>query len=276
MTQRTMRNIFPGLALIVSLFIVPTQAGIVDHTLWDQILKDDVTALGFVDYGRIQSRHSRELDRYLTYLAKANLSNAPQDERLAFWINAYNAHRIRQLLTHPPLKFANEDLRLFDEKFRVAGLLISLNDIEHRIIRSDPTRGGALPNVSLTSFDPRIHFALIYGAVGSPRLIDRAYQPESVRTQLEADAAMFVNDPRFLRVEKDRLVVSSLFQWYAADFEKLGGAAAFLMAELDPLKRPDITRVESFLKSGYPDKANFQFDWTWNNRRSEKSDLAPR
>ena len=192
----------------------------VSHKPFDEILQKYVNEEGMVDYKGIKSERSK-LKNYLSHLEK----NAPQnswsdDQKLAFWINAYNAYTIELILTHYPvasIKDIGSTIKIpfvstaWDIKFiNIGGEEYDLNNIEHGIIRKE--------------FDePRIHFALVCAAVSCPKLQNNAYFPETLDEQLAKAATDFLADPEkneFKNAKKATL--SKIFNWYGGDFNNEG------------------------------------------------------
>src|SRR5258706_15570539 len=110
----------------------------VNHTLWDKILKANVDGEGYVDYAGIRINKGGDLYEYITLLETVDVKSLPEEERLAFWINAYNTHAIRVILANTKMQKVDENLSMFDEKFKIAKLNLSLNQIEHQVLRSNP------------------------------------------------------------------------------------------------------------------------------------------
>ncbi|MEA3277310.1 MAG: DUF547 domain-containing protein, partial [Pseudomonadota bacterium] len=106
----------------------------------------------------------------------------------------------------------------------VEGVALSLNDIEHRILRP-------------LWDDPRIHYGLNCAAVGCPNLVRNAYRGTSVDRQLDAGARRFVNSPRGVWFDNGRLGVSSIYAWFKEDF---GGEDAHILAHLKSYADPDL------------------------------------
>lgn len=235
--------------------------------IFDGILKINVDKDGFVDYDAIRINKGGDLYQYISFLETTDLKECGDADRTAFWINAYNAHAIRLILARIHMTNIGEDFALFGEKFKVANQKLSLNDIEHRVLRSSLKKGGPIEGVSLKSFDPRLHFALVSGAIGSPKLNNRAYVGNQLEAVLQANAAAFANSQKHVRIEGDTLFVCSLLHWYAEDFEKLGGAGAYLTSLIDPKLRADAAQVKKKIKTDFPDKTQFRFDWTLNKKK---------
>lgn len=164
-----------------------------------------------------------------------------REERLAFWINAYNALvvdgiqalRIRQSVWEVPDFFARIS-------YRIGDLVFSADDIEHGVLRGNrphplskaaPFRtGDARRQYVVTPVDPRIHFALSCQARSCPSV--REYRPEGLDAQLDVATREFVN--REVTLEDGHLAVSELFGWFCEDFdESPGGLAGFLTHHLE-------------------------------------------
>ncbi|MGB3491520.1 MAG: DUF547 domain-containing protein [Elainellaceae cyanobacterium] len=196
----------------------------IDFTIWNQLLSHYVNQQGQVNYRRWKQESSETLAQWLRK-TQACLSHEHQDRaialdntQLATWINLYNALTIAQVLEHYPigsiqpkilgipnwlgfLSFFMKPVYWFD------GQSLSLNDIEHKILRKQ-------------FHDPRIHFALVCASKGCPLLRPEAYCPEQIQTQLDEDADRFINNSAKIRYDAEHHVLycSKIFKWYCKDF----------------------------------------------------------
>jgi Protein of unknown function, DUF547 len=201
--------------------------GTIDLRIWDELLQRYVDDLGRVNYRRWKAEGADVLRAWLESLADVDLADfTDADARLALWLNAYNAIAISQVLEVYPIASIRPKvlgipnwLSFLDFFTRsntiVGGKKYSLNQIEHAILRPEFA-------------EPRIHFALVCASVGCPLLRRGAYFPESVRTQLEADASRFIHNPDKVRydAQKKTLYLSKIFKWYDEDFVKAAGSVA--------------------------------------------------
>ncbi|WP_445173881.1 DUF547 domain-containing protein [Microcoleus sp.] len=201
--------------------------GTIDFRIWDELLQRYVDDLGRVNYRRWKAEGADVLRVWLESLADVDLADFTDAEaRLALWLNAYNAIAISQVLEVYPIASIRPKvlgipnwLSFLDFFTRsntiIGGKKYSLNQIEHAILRPEFA-------------EPRIHFALVCASVGCPLLRRGAYFPESVRTQLEADASRFIHNPDKVRydAEKKTLYLSKIFKWYGEDFVKAAGSVA--------------------------------------------------
>jgi hypothetical protein len=194
----------------------------VDHRAWDVLLRRYVDAAGGVDYSawRRSGRDLRALDDYLDGLSRADTGRASgRAASLAFWINAYNALTARAVLSsygaggvrgdviHSPGGDAGSVPLL-----RVGDRAYTADRIENEILRG--------------LGESRVHFAIVCGARGCPPLRGEAYSPERLDEQLTANARAFFADPSKFRAHaaEDRLELSPILDWYAADFGADPGA----------------------------------------------------
>ena len=199
----------------------------IDFRIWDELLQRYVDDLGRVNYRRWKAEGADVLRVWLESLADVDLADfSDADARLALWLNAYNAIAISQVLEVYPIASIRPKvlgipnwLSFLDFFTRsntiIGGKKYSLNQIEHAILRPEFA-------------EPRIHFALVCASVGCPLLRRGAYFPESVRTQLEADASRFIHNPDKVRydAQKKTLYLSKIFKWYGEDFVKAAGSVA--------------------------------------------------
>lgn len=175
-----------------------------------------------------------------------------RDERLAFWINEYNALVAHGISTLGIRQSVWEVPDFFERvSYRVGDLVFSADEIEHGLLRGNrphPVTGmtsfepsDARLRYAIMPFDPRIHFTLNCGARSCPPV--RVYQPERLNEQLDAAARAFVNE--HVTLEGGRLMASELFKWFRADFGELpGGLAGVLTRYLDdgPVRQAVMTR----------------------------------
>ncbi len=204
-----------SILLSISLF---GQSG-VSHNGFDQLLQKYVDDQGMVNYKGLKQDRSK-LKSYLAILE----NNAPQkswtrDQKLAYWINAYNAYTLDLILEHYPVKSIKEigsTIKIpfvstaWDVKFiNIGGKEYDLNNIEHGIIRKEFN-------------EPRIHFALVCAAVSCPKLQNRAYTPEKLEEQLTTAAKQFLANPSKNKISSNKATLSKLFNWYGGDFKTDG------------------------------------------------------
>lgn len=186
----------------------------VSHEKWNALLKKYVDSNGLVDYQGFLN-DSLNLNEYLDLLKQhhPNKLNWTENERLAYWINAYNAFTIQLIIRNYPVASIREIAgkipfinSAWDLKFiEIEGALYDLNNIEHGIIRKRFN-------------EPRIHFALVCAALSCPRLRNEAYTALQLDTQLEEAAFEFFNDTSKNNITPEHAELSLILKWYSGDF----------------------------------------------------------
>jgi hypothetical protein len=177
-----------------------------DHSIFDRLLKQYVSTTGKVNYKAIK-KNQKTLDLYLLELSKGIPDQASDNEKLAFWINAYNAFTIKMIITHYPVKSIKtlHKGKPWDHKWiTINKVTYSLNDIEHKIIRA-------------RFKDPRFHFAINCASVSCPPLRNKAYSAENLDLELNEVTSAFING-NLNQITASSLKLSPLFDWYREDF----------------------------------------------------------
>jgi hypothetical protein len=188
---------------------------------------------GYETYGRLLSQHVEgplvdyaalkadraTLDRIVASFDDSSARDEPRwtrDERMAFWINAYNVFTLRAIVDNYPIRSGwftlqpRNSIRQIDDvwtarRWQAAGRTVSLDDIEHEILRP-------------AFKDARIHFAVNCASIGCPPLAEEPYRAVSLDAQLDAAARRYLGSPQGLRIDGRTLRVSSIFKWYGDDF----------------------------------------------------------
>jgi len=234
-------------------------AGKVDHSAWGKLLGmflhrgDD--RLNRFDYEGLKKSDLPALRAYLQKLANVNPAGLTKPEQFAFWTNLYNAKTVEIVTTHYPVS-SIRDIKLSFNPFagpwkakvvKVRGQRLSLDDIEHRILR--PVWN-----------DPRVHYAVNCASVGCPNLASKAYTGERLEMMLNEGARAYVNSSRGVHLEDKRLVISSLYDWYGPDFGRtstqiLGHIARYAKAPL----------AKRLKRAGGID--GYAYDWMLNDKK---------
>ena len=239
-----------------------------DHDVWDGLLKRHVVMIDHghasqVDYQGMKDEHEL-LTRYLASISSVSRSTFdgwPDSYQLAFLINAYNAWTVELILTRYPEIDSIKDLGTWLQSpwkrrfIRLFDATVSLDDIEHDLIRGNPRYS-----------EPRIHFALNCASIGCPALRPEAYRGEHLESQLEDAVQRFLGDRSRNHFDGDVLGISRIFSWYREDFERgwhgYTSLEQFLAAHSHALGLPDAD-VER-LHSGAIKIKFIAYDWRLN------------
>lgn len=231
-----------------------------DHSAFTDILLEVVDERGFVDYAVLVA-DPELLDAYLRRLAATDPSNLSVPDRLAFWLNTYNAYTLKLIVDNYPVESIRDVVGgafvpLVNTPFKVefvtvGGEVMTLDDVEHGTIRS--------------AFDePRIHFALVCAARSCPPLRAEAYVGDRLDAQLDEQARRFLTNDAKNRVpaDEDTIELSKIFSWFKGDF---GGNDDALQAFIAPYFDGD---VRAKLEQGAYDVSSLSYDWSLNDTSS--------
>ena len=237
------------------------------HESWDELLRRYVDADGFVDYTgwKQSSEDVRRLDEYLAALSRADEArDTTKAQRLAFWINGYNAVTVRGILReYPTTSIQNHVARVWgyniwrDLKLIVGDHRYSLGEIEHAVLRK--------------MNEPRIHFAIVCASRGCPRLLNEAYSAERLEEQLSRNTLAFFADPTKCSVyaERHELRLSPILNWFSADFGSSTPAVLQRIANWLPESAQAVARSKD-IRVKYLD-----YDWSLNDQATAGPPLPP-
>ncbi len=176
-------------------------------------------------------RLEKNTTKYQELLANTSLEalkeGLPTDaQKLAFWINIYNAY-IQVILKKNPNLYENRNSFFNDNRILIAGESISFALIEHGIIRKSQWAYGLgkikkwFPSTFETTLrvnqrNYQIHFALNCGAKDCPPVT--IYTPEDIDEQLSNSTALFLKNNTRFDNKTNEVVVTPLFSWFRGDF----------------------------------------------------------
>ena len=230
---------------------------IIDHGDFQRFLNSYLVSrpgdTNLVDYARVSERDKGKLDAYINKLSDTPISTFNRDQQMAFWINLYNAVTVKVVLDHYPVETI-KDIDISPGLFasgpwgkkliRVEGEKLSLDDIEHRILRP-------------IWKDARIHYAVNCAAKSCPELRKKVFKAGRLDRQLDAAAKAYVNNPRGALVESNQLVLSSIFDWYGDDF---GDGEQAVITHISSYANPALREQ----LAGITKVDNYRYDWDLN------------
>lgn len=246
------------------------------HEAFDRVLREFVGANGLVDYAGL-ARRPFDLESYVGAVAGYSPDSHPalfptREDRLAYWINAYNAVTIWIVLAHHPVGSVMDVVSpwatpllprgagfFFGHRFPVGGDPTNLLALEHRVVRK-------------RFVDARYHFALNCASLGCPALPAEAFDPRRLDSQLARETDAFLSEPRNLRIDPAARTVrvSRILDDFADDFhawQEARGAEPHLLAFVaDHLADPDAAdAVRRADAAGFAVEA-LPYDWRLNDR----------
>lgn len=229
----------------------------IDHSAWNSFLQRYVVAsddgIHRVAYAAVSGEDRSRLDAYVAALAGLSISDYARAEQFAYWINLYNALTVKVVLDHYPVA-SIRDIDISPGLFangpwdgvlvEVEGEGLTLNDIEHRILRP-------------IWDDPRIHYAVNCASIGCPNLLTEAFTAGASERLLDSAARAYINHPRGVGVQADGITLSSIYNWFVTDFDADGGV-------LPHLQRYAATELAAQLQS-QPRIIDYVYDWSLND-----------
>ncbi len=240
-------------------------------------LRAFVDATGMVDYEGLK-RNPRHLNTYLHYIStvpEQTMDPWSDPDKIAFWINTYNALTLKAILDHYPIKssffrsltYPKNSIRQIPGvwkklKFTVHNRRMTLEHIEHKILR-------------VQFNEPRIHVALACAAKGCPALRHEPYAGPRLDAQLNDQAAAFLADITKFKIDRKKNIVyvSPIFKRFGKDFVKtyappentgdldleLSAVMNYLATHADALFRPYLYRGKYEVKV-------LDYDWSLNEQ----------
>ena len=223
------------------------------HALLGKVLSVHVQH-GLVNYKALQSA-PMELNQFLEEagaVGKAEFGSWTREQRLAFLINVYNASVLKLVVTHYPVKSIKDIGGILQSPWKLPAVRLwgentSLDQLEHGILRKQFE-------------EPRIHFAIVCGAISCPPLRSEPYVSDRLEVQLQNQAETFLRTSGKNDVDRKSktLALSSIFEWFASDFTVQGKT---LVEAITPYLQPQ--DAEAVKTGGF--KVRFQkYDWSLN------------
>jgi hypothetical protein len=233
-------------------------AATVDHKSWDSLLasfiRTDISGLNRLRYGAFKRKGRHALKAYLNYLQSVRITELNRTEQFAFWVNLYNAKTVEFILDNYPVSSIRKiKSGLFTpgpwkrKALRIEGVALSLDDVEHGILRRFWR-------------DPRVHYAVNCASIGCPNLMKRAYTGARLDAMLIAAAKAYINSPRGVKMSGGSITASKIYSWYVKDF---GGDEAGVMRHLRRYAAPALAgRLKAAGRI-----SSYAYDWNLNDAR---------
>lgn len=230
----------------------------VDHHQWGRFLQQHIRlsedGVNRVAYNQIGPGQFSVLRGYVQALQDYPISDYNRDEQFAFWVNLYNALTVLVVVEHMPLE-SIRDIDISPGLFaigpwgkklvKIEGEQLSLDDIEHRILRP-------------IWRDPRVHYVVNCASIGCPNLLATAFTATNKEQLLEQGARDFINHPRGVKLSRSgELTVSSIYRWFREDF---GGNESSVIAHLQ--QYADLQLAARL--SGTKRITDYDYDWALN------------
>lgn len=237
----------------------PDSSQQISHEPWNRFLARYVSpsddGIHRVNYAGVTEKDKQSLAAYLEDLQAAPVSTYKRAEQFAYWVNLYNALTVKLILDHYPVD-SIRDIRCGffsfgpwnEQLVTVEGEALSLNDVEHRILRP-------------IWKDSRIHYAVNCASIGCPNLALQAYTSANTESLLEESAKAYVNHPRGLSVSDKQLVASKIYDWFAEDFgDSKDSLVRHWLKYADPQLQEKLKTMDEGIDWDY------EYDWSLNEK----------
>ena len=152
------------------------------------------------------------LNQYINDIQALNPKQYNHQQQKSYWINLYNSATVKLILDSYPVQSITKIGRGFfsfgpwdDKILNIQGQALSLNDIEHGILRP-------------IWRDNRIHYAVNCASLGCPNLQAQAFTAANTGQMLDQAAKDYINHARGVNIKNNQLILSSIYDWYRQDF----------------------------------------------------------
>ncbi|MCG6352179.1 DUF547 domain-containing protein [Vibrio fluvialis] len=229
-----------------------TQSVSISHQAWQEILDRYLITQGeysLFRYSAVSNKDQQLLKHYIEYLSNIAPRTLTKPQQYAYWVNLYNAATVQLIIENYPvpsitklgswLSFGPWD----EDLLTIQGQAITLNDIEHRILRP-------------IWRDPRTHYAVNCASLGCPNLQGEAFTAENRERLLEQAAREFINSTKGAHKEGNQWVISSIYDWFSEDF----GSQQALIQHL--------ATYHSEL-ADYHGKFKYEYNWQLNDQKNK-------
>ena len=248
-----------------------------DYTNYAAVLTTYVNARNRVDYKGLKAspQQLRSFTARIARVDPAAFANWPTKDKVAFWINAYNALTLQTLIDRYPVKSSWSKSLLYPKnsirqiggvwtkiQHTVMGQRTTLDAIEHETLRKHFR-------------EPRIHMALVCAAEGCPSLRREPYEGSKLDEQFADQARQFLGNREKFRIDRgrNRVYLSSIFKWFGEDFirvygtsEKFDGQSEKVRAVLSYVSRHLPPIDASYLANGSYSVRYLDYDWSLNEQ----------
>ncbi len=233
----------------------------IDHSEWawflaEYLITDDPSGIHLIPYAEIGERSRSRLQSYISGLESVTVTSLNRDEQMAYWMNLYNAVTVELILEHYPVE-SIRDINISGpfynrhpwdaELVEVEGRELSLNNIEHNIIRP-------------IWEDERIHYVVNCAAMDCPVLHYGPFTGQNHDRLFDEAARRYINSPSGFSHDNRRPVFSSIFEWYQGDF---GDGIEDVVAHMLEYAEGETHRqLQAYRDAGHSPRPRYEYDWT--------------
>lgn len=242
----------PPAVRMVEKYAADPTGKVVDHGRLDLLLSKHVDEDGWVDYVSL-GQDADQLQKYIASLQELDFDQLGRNEKLALLINAYNAFTLKLILEYYPVESIHDiprSKRWIDERWKVGKRTLSLDQIEHELLR---------PNFK----EPRIHFAIVCASVSCSPLRNEAYQGASIDSQLDDQAKYMHQHSTWMEMDAYTVRLSAIYRMYQGDFLQVSESPLRYASRFSAQLSKRLTLAPE------PTLKFLKFDWRLNQRQNK-------
>lgn len=226
----------------------------IDHSAWqaflDTYLISQSSGPHLLRYAHVTKKDAQSLKNYINYLSTIDIRHYTKNQQFAYWANLYNAATVDLIVDNYPVSSITKIKSSFfsfgpwDKKIlTIAQKKVSLNDIEHRILRP-------------IWRDKRIHYIVNCASFSCPSLPLQAVPTTNLDAFLDQAATEYIADARAVEIVGNSLKLSSIYDWYASDFGSPQALVEHLVQHRPTLDRAQLTKLIN--------DADYHYQWHLN------------
>ena len=231
---------------------VPESTAVINHEAWQEFLDEYLVVRpngSHVRYAAVGHEDRNKLDEYLVEMSSLDPRSYSKEEQKAYWINFYNALTVDLVLEHYPVKSITKIGPWYrfgpwdNDITQVAGQKLTLNDIEHRILRP-------------LWEDNRIHYAVNCASLGCPDLSPTIFTAANTEQQLDDLARRFIKQEKGVSWIDGKLTLSRIYEWYEKDFVDQEGVVLHMRQFASPATARRLKKYTGVIQ--------YQYNWGLN------------
>ncbi len=227
----------------------------IDYSNYEDFLKGYITlsadGVSYLDYKNINANEHQLLKNQIRLMEGVFITNYKKQIQLGYWLNLYNIIVLDEVLNNYPIDNIRDIRNVFtDKKVTIQNLQLSLDDIEHKIIRP-------------IFKDYRIHAALNVASISSGRLMAKAYG-NNINEELQDAMAAWFRRSNVFRIEGNNIHLVRVFDWYKEDF---GNSESVMLNIISQ----HLTPSENLRLQRLSDKTViYNYNWSLNDKASKR------
>jgi len=242
-----------------------------------EVLKSYVDNNGMVNYKELKANRAKldSFAQHLSTLDEQTYKKWSSNDKIAFWINAYNGLTLKAIIDNYPIKSSFFKSRIYPKNSirQISGVW---DKIKHKVMGKDRTLEHIEHEILRKQFkEPAIHVALVCAAMGCPPLRNEPYIGNKLEEQFDDQGRRFLSEPKKFNIDRkgEKVSLSLIFKWFGSDFISKYGTEKTL-PRLNKNETAAINYISRVLEKNDRDyllRGNFKikyldYDWSLNEQ----------